>query len=214
MKENIKEKNMLKNDFFNTKYKFIVIGCSNNENNIHFNNIQKFIQGFINNTPIYFDNLEIPTIIANTKENRNKFSKIPWTVCLAITLGRYYTNPVAEMINLLKDDKENSKESNNYNTNLIKLNLSPYQKYLDQDRLAEYLKYEIANVVNKDGVKLKDLLIPHLRGQLDYISGLGPVTSKYIISYLLSKKSMSKNELEKRLRDNLFLNCQGFLNYD
>lgn len=125
---------------------------------------------------------------------REEFPEFDVTVRGTVSIGRRLMDPLAELVKI--DPKS--------------IGVGQYQHDVDQAKLKNSLDEVTINCVNKVGVNI-NTASKHI---LTYISGLGPVLAKNIITYRLEKGDFkSRNEIKKvpRMGEKAFEQCAGFL---
>ena len=122
---------------------------------------------------------------------------------IAISLGRYYQNPISELLLLWSILPE---------TNLaLKIVLHPLQNKLNQVKLMERYEVEVIKVCNHIGVDLNYIYDkPHLQAPLQFISGLGFHKATALINRIKSLSGVSSRLQIKEselLPPKIFANC-------
>ena len=127
-----------------------------------------------------FGDLSIPAIYSNSPISESEFPKYAMYIKQAISLGRYQQNPLQEILQLWRDDK-----NENY---CLQIKLHPLQKYVDQSKLMEKMENKAIEVVNLCGYDInKAFEFRHLRNTLMFISGFGPKKAKAFIKQLYAQ---------------------------
>ena len=154
-----------------------------------------------------YGDLAIPTIYANSPYSEKYFKFYDFSLRQAISLGRYQQSPLDEILQLWNEDP-----SRNF---CLKINLHPFQHYVNQKKLMDILELKAVRIVNEVGVDVNLANeYPHLRNSLMFVSGLGPRKAQYLI-----EKMINHNGLYMRLQlsyydiltKKVFENCNGFL---
>ena len=125
---------------------------------------------------------------------RNEFPDLDITVRGAISIARRLMDPLAELVKI--DPKS--------------IGVGQYQHDVDQTKLRTRLKQTVESCVNTVGVNLNTASAM----LLSYVSGIGPALAANIIDYRNEHgafKSRAELKKVKRLGDNAFTQCAGFL---
>lgn len=125
---------------------------------------------------------------------RKEFPDLDITVRGAISIARRLMDPLAELVKI--DPKS--------------IGVGQYQHDVDQTKLRTRLKQTVESCVNTVGVNLNTASAM----LLSYVSGIGPALAANIIDYRNEHgafKSRAELKKVKRLGDNAFTQCAGFL---
>ncbi|MBT7609787.1 MAG: S1 RNA-binding domain-containing protein [Bacteriovoracaceae bacterium] len=134
------------------------------------------------------------SIYSTSKIGRAEFPKLDPTVRGAISIARRFQDPLAELVKL--DAKS--------------IGVGQYQHDVNQSKLNKSLQAVVENCVNYVGVDLNTASAP----LLSYISGIGPILAKNIVSHREKNGSFeSREQLMKisRYSEKAFLLSAGFL---
>jgi len=136
-----------------------------------------------------FGDLSIPSIYSNSPISESEFPKQNMYIKQAISLGRYQQNPLQEILQLWREDKNEN--------DCLKIKLHPMQKYVDQFKLMEKMENKAIEVVNLCGFDInKAFEFRHLRNTLMFISGFGPRKAKAFIKQLYAQgKPKTRQEI-------------------
>ena len=125
---------------------------------------------------------------------RKEFPEYDVTVRGSVSIGRRLMDPLAELVKI--DPKS--------------IGVGQYQHDVNQNALQQSLEDTVVSCVNSVGVEINSAS----EQLLTYVSGVGPVLAKNIISYRdANGPFLSRNELKKvtRLGDKAFEQAAGFL---
>ena len=142
---------------------------------------------------ITFGDLSIPSIYSNSPISESEFPKQNMYIKQAISLGRYQQNPLQEILQLWKEEKNEN--------DCLKIKLHPMQKYVNQNKLMEKMEIKAIEVVNLCGFDInKAYEFRHLRNTLMFISGFGPRKAKAFIKqlYAVGKPKTRQEILEEK----------------
>ena len=134
------------------------------------------------------------SVYSASKIARDEFPDEDVTVRGAVSIGRRFMDPLAELVKI--DPKS--------------IGVGQYQHDVDQTKLKHSLDQTVESCVNSVGVNL-NTASQHL---LMYVSGLGPVLAKNIVDYRRENGAFtSRAQLKKvpRLGPSAFQQCAGFL---
>ena len=134
------------------------------------------------------------SVYSASKIARDEFPDEDVTVRGAVSIGRRFMDPLAELVKI--DPKS--------------IGVGQYQHDVDQTKLKHSLDQTVESCVNSVGVNL-NTASQHL---LMYVSGLGPVLAKNIVDYRRENGAFtSRAQLKKvpRLGPSAFQPCAGFL---
>lgn len=134
------------------------------------------------------------SVYSASKVAREEFPDYDVTVRGAVSIGRRLQDPLAELVKI--DPKS--------------IGVGQYQHDVNQTRLREALEQTVINTVNKVGVDL-NTASAYL---LQYVSGLGPVTAKNIISFRTENgafTSRSRLKSVPKIGEKAFAQAAGFL---
>ena len=134
------------------------------------------------------------SVYSASKIARDEFPDEDVTVRGAVSIGRRFMDPLAELVKI--DPKS--------------IGVGQYQHDVDQTKLKHSLDQTVESCVNSVGVNL-NTASQHL---LMYVSGLGPVLAKNIVDYRRENGAFtSRAQLKKvpRLGPSAFPQCAGFL---
>lgn len=136
-----------------------------------------------------FGDLSIPSIYSNSPISEIEFPKQNMFIKQAISLGRYQQNPLQEILQLWREDKNEN--------DCLKIKLHPMQKYVNQNKLMEKMENKAIEVVNLCGFDInKAYEFRHLRNTLMFISGFGPRKAKSFIKQLYAQgKPKTRQEI-------------------
>ena len=155
---------------------------------------------------ITFGDLTIPRIFSNSSLSDKKLKNFNMFIKQAISLGRFKQNPLAEILQLWHEDVNKN--------NCLSIPLHPLQKMVNKNKLADALEMESIKVTNGVGIEInKAYEFSHLRGMLQFISGLGPRKASYLMDRLLILKGL---QMRMQLLTNaligkkIFINCSAF----
>ena len=161
---------------------------------------------------VTYGDCSIPFIVQHCIYYNNNFQNIDYNFKVAISLGRMYQNPMAEILNLWNE---------NISHNLVlNINFHKNQHLVNKSKFAKLLDLTILKAVNYVGINLYDCCnFTHLASPLQFISGLGPKKAQYIInkiSYeygLNSKINLDRKELGHSIitLSNIYNNSIQFL---
>ena len=155
---------------------------------------------------ITFGDLTVPRIYSNSTLSEKRYKTYNMFIRQAISLGRFKQNPLSEILQLWHEDVNKN--------NCLSIPLHPLQKMINKNKLAEALEMEAIKVSNAVGIEInKAYENSHLRGPLQFISGLGPRKAAYIMDRLIILKGLqmrmqllTNSILSKRV----FMNCSAF----
>lgn len=145
---------------------------------------------------------EVARVYQSSQYSEEEFPNVNKFARYCISLARLFQDPLVEYASL----KEN----------LANISFHPLQELLPKEQLLASLERALINIVNSTGIDLNRAVrngrVGHL---LQYISGLGPRKSQYILKKISDSGHHldSRNELITRCRVGMrvFINCSGFL---
>lgn len=145
---------------------------------------------------------EVARVYQASQHSEEEFPNVNPFARYCISLARLFQDPLVEYASL----KEN----------LANISFHPLQELLPREQLLASLERALINIVNSTGIDLnravRNARVGHL---LQYVSGLGPRKSQYILKKVSDSGHHldSRNELITRCRVGMrvFINCSGFL---
>ncbi|MEM6845469.1 MAG: Tex family protein [Bacteroidota bacterium] len=144
--------------------------------------------------PIIVVNESGASIYSASEVAREEFPDKDVTVRGAVSIGRRLLDPLAELVKI--DPKS--------------IGVGQYQHDVDQNSLKQGLEDTVVSCVNKIGVDVNTAS----QQLLSYVSGIGPVLAKNMVSYRDEHGAFSNRESIKkvsRLGDKVFEQAAGFL---
>ena len=157
---------------------------------------EAFVRGisFGRNIDIFVVSEDGASVYSASDVARKEFPDLDITVRGAISIARRLMDPLAELVKI--DPKS--------------IGVGQYQHDVDQTKLRTRLKQTVESCVNTVGVNLNTASAM----LLSYVSGIGPALAANIIDYRNEHgafKSRAELKKVKRLGDNAFTQCAGFL---
>ncbi|EKX73273.1 conserved hypothetical protein [Theileria equi strain WA] len=148
---------------------------------------------------------EVPRLVSTSTRGGDKEDQ------MALSLARWYIDPLAETLNLWKVYDENV---------LLRLKLHPLQYMIPQERFQSALESTIVSVVCDAGVDINRVKkCPHTESQLQFIAGLGPrksleLTRMLKFSTISNRSQIKLSHLQGKddiIGSVVFLNCASFI---
>jgi len=156
---------------------------------------------------------DFASVFAQSVRGVNEFPEQPELVRMAVSLGRYAQNPLAEVAAMWATMDEKGLCGRDF----LFLKLHPMQELVAPQRLLRAYEQTLINVVCETGVDINDVVEhSHLAGPLIFVGGLGPrkaaALRQGISRNLKGIVSNRKDFLERRLMGPLvYTNSAGFL---
>lgn len=147
-------------------------------------------------------------LYSKSEQSIRDFSEDTTLMRGAISLGRYHQDPAAETLTLWDEDP---------NKNLLTLlRFHSQQERVDYSRLLNEYEKVAMEVISTTGVDINLILkYQHLRAPLQFVSGLGPRKSLYLIQNIIDRCEMLNYRFQlcsaKILSKNVYDNCAGFI---
>ena len=183
--------NVLKNVVEEFKPDLIVVGISDINSRIIKENIDNFYNTYLNSPlNVIYSNIEIPLLFSNSEISEKILPNFNNSLMLkqCISLGRLIQNPLEETLNLW-----NERIEKNF---CLKIYLHPLQNLLNQKLLYNSLELKAIEAVNKIGVNINRAFeFNHLQSSLQFINGLGPRKSQFLLDSLIPNQGALQKKL-------------------
>lgn len=148
----------------------------------------------------------VPQLFGRSVRSKKEFPDYSVNLKCAISIARYAKDPLAELAYTWSV----ASDSGNFGTEMLYLNIHPFQQLLPRTFLLRYYERALCDIVANIGVDLnKCSSLDHLKGLLTFIPGLGPrkaANLNHMISQLGGAIARRRDLLEKRLLGPLVYN--------
>lgn len=157
---------------------------------------------------IVMGDTKIPKLFATSQRSIKMCENHKLLTRIAISLGRYLQNPLAEILGLWNDPNE---------LQIKYLNLHPLESLVSEHKRLSALEIIAVSHCCQSGINLNEIYLKtHLYGLLSFIPGLGPVRAYGImdgIRYRCNEELTSRSQLleKKILPSKVYENACGFI---